>query len=76
MDSWEFAGESVVELEDGVRHVCESVVVFSPMGMETWLHIDKDTRALILAEHIDGDWSDLDLDYARKRFADVLYAVM
>lgn len=45
------------------------------MGIETWLHIDKDTRELVLAEQIDGDWFDLDLDYARKRFADVLYAV-
>ena len=76
MDSWEIAGESVVEFDGGERHECESVVVFSPMGIETWLYVDRETRDLVLAEQIDGEWTDIDLDYARERFADVLYAVM
>lgn len=50
-------------------------MTYSPLGIETWLYVDKETSELVLAEEIDGTWHDLDLEDARERFADVLYCI-
>ena len=72
--SWDIAGTSWVEV-DGIMRECRSVCVFSQLGVETWLSVDKATGELLAAEQIDGEWVDVDLDWAREEFADVLYAV-
>lgn len=68
----EFGGYATVTI-DGVEHETVAVVSYSPLGIKTWLYVDKDTSELVLAERIDGEWYDLDLDEAREEFADVLY---
>ena len=72
---FEIAGESVIEECDGTVHECMSVCAISPTGAEIWLHIDEDTRELVAAWRIDGEWTDIDLEQARDEYADVLYAV-
>ena len=72
--SWDVSGEVALKFDDGTVIDCRSVCVFSPMGIETWLYIDKDTGELVLAEQIDGDWVELDLEAAKEEFADVIYA--
>ena len=54
--------------------MCDSVVTVSPTGAEIWLHIDRETRELLLAERIDGEWTEIDLEQAWIDYADVLHA--
>ena len=72
--SWAVAGTAWVEV-DGETRECRSVCVFSPLGVETWLSVDKETGELVAAEQIDGEWIDVDIEWAREEFRDVLYAV-
>ena len=72
--SWDICGTAYVDI-GGAKHECNSVVCYSPMGIETWLTVDKETGELYNAERIDGEWISLDLDQAREEFADVLYCV-
>ena len=51
------------------------VTIFSPLGIETYLTLDKLTGKLVAAEQIDGEWIDLDLDWAEEQFKDILDAV-
>ena len=54
--------------------LCDSVLTHSPTGAEIWLHIDRETRELLLAERIDGEWHELDIEQAEADYSDVLYA--
>ena len=56
------------------EHTCDLIEHTSPFGIETLLHIDSDSGELILAECIDGEWTDIDLEYAEEKFADILAA--
>lgn len=75
MQSFEITGTVWVSRGGHAARECHSVVTYSPLGIETWLYVDKETSELVLAEEIDGTWHDLDLEDARERFADVLYCI-
>lgn len=75
MHDFEITGTVWIGRDEKTARECYSVVTYSPMGIETWLYVDKETSELVLAEQIDGGWHDLDLDYAREQFADVLYCM-
>lgn len=75
MQSFEITGTVWVSRDGQAARKCHSVVAYSPLGIETWLYVDKETGELVLAEEIDGARRDLDLEDARERFADVLYCI-
>ena len=75
MQDFEITGTVWVSRDGHAARECHSVVAYSPLGIETWLYVDKETSELVLAEEIDGTWHDLDLEDARERFADVLYCI-
>lgn len=72
--SYEVFGKVFIgENEDSGRE-CDQIVVFSPMGIETHLYLDAETRELVLAEQIDGTWGEIDLAFAAEKFSEVIYA--
>ncbi len=75
MNQFEIVGEVTFVFQDGRRQTCRKVCVCSDMGVETWLYIDKETGELALAEQIDGEWTEIDREWAEEHFSDVLYAV-
>ena len=53
---------------------CDDIVTYSPTGAEIHLYIDRYTRELLLAQRLDGEWTDIPLKEAERDFAAVLYA--
>ena len=68
--NFEICGEASV---DGIE--CISVVTYSHTGAEIWLYVSKETNELINAQRIDGEWNDLDIDEAKKQYAEILYCL-
>ena len=52
--------------------VCDLITCNSILGIETLLYIDSKSGKLMAAEVIDGEWNDIDLEYAEQEYADVL----
>lgn len=72
MADYRITGIATVGRVGGERD-CLSVMTRPVRGVETWLYVDRWSGELVLAEQVDnGRWSELDLDLARERFADVL----